>query len=83
VDTETIGTALHLVTQALESDGYTVDVELATGAVMVRVTAGPDACEECLVPKPLMTQLVIQALADAGMALVPEQIRLAYPGEQE
>src|SRR6202034_2161045 len=57
-------------------------VELDGGAVTVRVSAGPDACEECLVPKALMTQLVLQALGNAGMGIPAEQVRLTYPGEQ-
>lgn len=80
---DALGTALQPISQALESDGYAVEVELSGGALTVRVTAGPDACEECLVPKSLMTELVVQALGDAGMGLPREQVRLNYPGEDE
>jgi hypothetical protein len=73
--------ALRPISQALESDGYVVGVELAGGAVRMSVTAGPDACAECLVPKTLMTELVVQALGDAGLGLAREQITLTYPGE--
>jgi hypothetical protein len=45
------------------------------------VTAGRDACVECLVPKPLMTELVIQALGDAGLHIPSDLLHLSYPNE--
>jgi hypothetical protein len=81
VNGEIFGTALRPITEALESDGYNVAVEMDRGAVTVRVSAGPDACAECLVPKPLMSELVLQALGDAGIGIAVDQVTLAYPGE--
>jgi hypothetical protein len=81
METATISAALRPISETLACDGYGVDVELADAAVSVRVTAGPDACKECLVPKSLMAQLVLQALGDAGIGLAPEQVHLTYPDE--
>jgi hypothetical protein len=78
---ETFGIALRPISQALESDGYNVAVELDGGEVTVRVSAGPDACAECLVPKPLMRELVLQALGDAGIGIAADEVKLAYPGD--
>jgi hypothetical protein len=82
MNTETVDAALRPLTDALGCDGYAVDVALAGNAVLVHVTAGPDACADCLVPKALMTELVMQALGDAGLGVAPEQVSLTYPNEQ-
>lgn len=67
---------LATVRATLEADGYGLDVEERDGRVGVRVVATPSACEDCLVPKPLMRAMIGDALG------VPEQaIDLTYPGE--
>jgi hypothetical protein len=44
--------------------------------VGVQILATPEACEDCLVPKPLMRTMLTDALG------VPERsIDLTYPGE--
>jgi hypothetical protein len=40
----------------------------------VAIVAGPQACEECLVPKPLM-----QAMLAPALGVQPDSIRLVYP----
>lgn len=60
----------------LAADGYHVDVEESAPGVRVRITAGPDACAECLVPKPLM-----RGMLHAQLGVPEEEITLIYPAE--
>lgn len=61
---------------SLEADGYQIEVSRNGDRVGVTISATPEACAECLVPKPLMLSALQQALG------VPEaDIDLTYPGE--
>ena len=67
---------LRAVRAALESDGYLLVVREDGERLLARISAGPGACEDCLVPKPALRAMLQQALS------VPEQsIDLCYPGE--
>lgn len=67
---------LATVRAALEADGYRLDVREEGDRLGARVSATPDACEDCLVPKRIMRAMLQQALG------VPEEsIDLLYPGE--
>ncbi|TMC07269.1 MAG: hypothetical protein E6J41_16415 [Chloroflexi bacterium] len=67
---------LQTMRAALEADGYLLDVSEAGERLEARISAGPGACEDCLVPKPVLLAMLHQALG------VPEQaIDLRYPGE--
>ena len=69
-------TGLATVRTTLEADGYQIEVKETGDRVGVQILATPDACEDCLVPKPLMRTMLTDALG------VPEQaIDLSYPGE--
>jgi len=59
---------------ALAADDYQLAVAESADGVAVRITAGPAACEECLVPKPLMRSVLRDALGVAE-----ESITLIYP----
>jgi hypothetical protein len=59
---------------SLDADGYRLEVTEADGRVDVRISATPEACEDCLVPEPLMRGIMSQTLG------VPEDvIDLTYP----
>jgi hypothetical protein len=59
---------------SLAADGYRLDIAEAGGRVRVTITATPQACADCLVPKDLMRGILGQALD------VPEDaIDLTYP----
>jgi hypothetical protein len=61
---------------ALEADGYTLDVRERGDRLDARVGATPEACADCLVPKPVFRAMLQRALG------VPEgSIDLSYPGE--
>jgi hypothetical protein len=81
VNPTALDAALRPVSDGLRSDGYEVEVSVVDDVISVRVTAGPDACADCLVPKPLMTDIVVQALGDVGLQVPSERVRLTYPGD--
>jgi hypothetical protein len=60
----------------LEADDYRMAVAESGDRVEVTITAGPAACEDCLVPKPIMRNILHAALG------VPEDaIVLRYPAD--
>jgi hypothetical protein len=68
---------LQTMRTALEADGYLLDVNEHGERLEARISAGPGACEDCLVPKPVLLAMLHKALG------VPEQaIDLHYPGEE-
>ena len=79
MDEGSVETALDDFRRAMEADGYTMVVDvLGSGSLRVIITAGPQACEECLVPKPVMLTLLRQTLT--GLPAIGE-IDLVYPKE--
>jgi hypothetical protein len=58
----------------LEADGYHMAIEEDEARVSVVITASPEACEDCLVPKDLMRGILSQALEVPG-----ETIDITYP----
>jgi hypothetical protein len=46
------------LSSALEADGYHMAIEELDSKLSVVITAGPDACEDCLVPKDLMRSML-------------------------
>jgi hypothetical protein len=63
--------------QTLEADGYHMDIDGDDSRVSVVITAGPDACEDCLVPKDLMRVILSSALGVSG-----EVIEIKYPADK-
>jgi hypothetical protein len=67
---------LDQLKQTLHADDYRLDVDVQGDRADVSIVAGPDACEECLVPKPLMQSMLAPVLGvDAA------SIRLVYPAD--
>jgi hypothetical protein len=60
----------------LAADDYGMDVRPDGAGVEVRISAGPEACAECLVPKPIMLSVLQGALGVPG-----EAIALVFPGD--
>jgi hypothetical protein len=65
---------LENLQQTLQSDGYSMDVDVQGENANVAIVAGPEACEECLVPKDLMRMMLEPALGVAA-----DRITLVYP----
>jgi hypothetical protein len=70
IDTERAGQ----IATTLAADGYYLAIAEAGDRVRATITAGPEACADCLVPENLMRGILGQALG------VPEDtIDLTYP----
>ena len=68
--------ALSGLRSTLEADDYRMSISESGGTVEVTITAGADACADCLVPKPIMRNILHAALG------VPEDaIVLVYPAD--
>ncbi len=76
LDVRTVDEALAGLRLGYEADGYSLQVEgVLDGVVKVRVVAGPNACEECLVPKRIATGTIAGSLR--GLAV--SRVEVAYP----
>lgn len=67
--------------QGLNADGYDLRVAV-DGRVQLRiVVAREDACEDCLVPKEIMSQMAAAALQERDGGITAADIDLLYPAE--
>jgi hypothetical protein len=74
-----VESAVTTARMMLMNDGY--DVELAScegGVLSLKVVAGPDACEDCLVPKEMLAGL-IQAKLPSESSF--SRVDLIYPAD--
>jgi hypothetical protein len=60
----------------LAADGYNLAVSGDGGRVALTVSPGPDACEDCLVPKD-----VFRGIAAHQLGLEGELIDITYPAD--
>ena len=73
--------ALEPLRSMLAADGYVLHLESSFGRrdqLTVIVEAGPDACEECLVPVDLFTDIVTRRLTESGLQ---PSITVVYPDQ--
>ena len=78
-DRAAITEAITLVRKQLQADGYDMALsKVAHNSLHFTLSAGPDACAECLVPASMMEIYVRQALS-ALPAWRDAQIELRYP----
>lgn len=76
-----IAEALASLGTMLDADGYRLSLsEEGTSTLIATIAAGPDACEDCLVPKEMMRRYFEDALRPVCELGLPE-IRLVYPGD--
>ena len=68
--------ALDAIKQMLMADGYDLLVDDSQGDLQISVTAGPEACEDCLVPKDVMISIIQASIPDVQKTIV-----LTYPNE--
>lgn len=78
---ETIKELLSPLAAGLEADGYSVDVDLQPDLIALEVVAGPDACEDCLVPKDIMREIFRSRLSPEATGLDHDNVELTYPDE--
>lgn len=69
--------ALRGISETLAADGYRVTaVATADGDANVTISAGPEACEDCLIPKELMVNML-----KAELPASVRQINVTYPND--
>jgi hypothetical protein len=61
----------------LAADGYLMDIAADQDRVRVTISANPQACADCLVPKDLMRSILGDTLG-----VPPDAIDLIYPTEE-
>jgi hypothetical protein len=72
--------ALELARSMLQGDGYDVQLGGHTdGELRLTIVAGPDACEDCLVPKDVLSNIIATTLPPG---LTGTRITLTYPTDQ-
>jgi hypothetical protein len=63
------------------ADGYDLLVDAVTdGVARVRIAPGPDACQECLVPKPIAAGTIKMALRDVPGV---KRVEVLYPTDAD
>lgn len=78
LEVKAVQDALAGLRQGMVADGYDLLVEsAASGVARVRIVAGPEACEECLVPKSIMVGMMQASLE----GLPVTSVEVVYPGE--
>lgn len=66
--------ALDGLRATLAADDYGLAVAETGSGVEVRITAGPAACADCLVPEPIM-----RSILHAALGVPADDITLRYP----
>ena len=76
-----VTSALRPISEALAADGYRLEVSQSGEVTVLRISATPDACEDCLVPKEMMLRMMTMRLHDAGVTSSKSEVILYYPNE--
>jgi hypothetical protein len=76
---DAVSEALGSIREALEADGYALTVGGSQELVELQVSATPEACEECLVPKHLFELMAVSALAEHDLNLTADNLKVLYP----
>ena len=76
-----VSAALAPLKASMVLDGYDLTVSMGAGEVVVAVSAGPQACADCLVPKPIFQALVTQAIRSADCTNIVPEFSIAYPAD--
>jgi hypothetical protein len=72
--------ALNPFATGLAADGYALEVTSPeTGRLRLEIVAGPDACEDCLIPKEMFTAMISTRLHSEGVAF--SDLTLVYPND--
>jgi hypothetical protein len=75
---EKISASLTDIRLALEESGFNLELDQPEDStLMVTVRPGPEACHECLVPKPTFKRIVLDSIAAVPAA--PTAVTVRYP----
>lgn len=77
VTVEQVAGALGSVSEMLQADGYALSVDDVVGdTAHVSVSATPDACADCLAPRAVVAQIMLNDLASVPGVT---KVELTYP----
>jgi hypothetical protein len=79
LDPTVINTCLRPLAEGLAADGYQLRLEIDANHLLLRISSGGDGCDDCLIPKAIMSKMVSQALEKGGIANSSVEIELFYP----
>ncbi len=65
--------------ESFKTAGYDLSVSERDGTLVVTITAGPAACEECLIGKEIMPGISAHTLGEQGVSVSPQEVELVYP----
>jgi hypothetical protein len=70
--------ALAPLAEATRLDGFELDIRAEADGLLLTVSATPEACAECLVPKAVFRGMIAHALEGGGLR-IPGGVRIVYP----
>lgn len=77
IDVQAMSAALEPTRKGLEAAGFELAIQAVEGRLQLKVIAGAEACEDCLVPKSLFRQMASDEVHEAGLAAV--EMEILYP----
>jgi len=77
IDIDAVSAALTPTREGLDAAGFDLAIQVAGGGILLKVSARPTACEDCLVPKSLFRQMADDEIREAG--LNPIDMEIMYP----
>lgn len=77
IDLKAYTEALQPTILGLEAAGFEPSLSEDSGRLQLKIAAGAQACEDCLVPKQLMRQMAADEIKEAGLAEI--ETVLLYP----
>jgi hypothetical protein len=72
-----MGVALEPTRKGLDTAGFDLALVDVGGRLQLKVSARPEACEDCLVPKSLFRQMADDEIREAGLDSIDMEI--LYP----
>jgi hypothetical protein len=79
IDVLAADAAISATRKGLEASGFSVSCADRADTLTVSVRAGPDACAECLVPKPVLQSIIGGELAAQGIQVAG--VEVIYPAD--
>jgi hypothetical protein len=79
---DALAAAIQELSLLFEVDGYRLQADRSGDEVTLRIVATEGACSDCLVPKAVMRQLVLDVFERHGTRLAEDQLALSYPTDK-
>ena len=79
IDLAAADQAISETRKSLEASGFSVTCADEGGVLTLSLTAGPEACADCLVPRAVLELIVGRELAERGVQA--GGVRVVYPAD--